>query len=364
MSHSDLKDDLGSPGIADVLPLHGDDVSRNAVNSASAEPISAPYADICAILDGCAPEPVHPTILQRTDGYSLFYAGQVNLLFGDPESGKTWVCLAAVAEQLAAGRRALVIDLDHNGAIAIVNNLRKLGVDDEDLRQGFRYVDPDDWAVFDRVVLDMADWQPSLIIVDSLGELIPLYGKSSISPDDVTYVHRHTLKSLARPGAAVIAVDHLSKGEQARGRLDPGGTLAKSRVLGGASYKVTPLRPFAPGQGGACKLVVAKDRHGGIRAQCAPSPKPLAGVFELTDLEDGALAWQVAAPAIKPAVEDAGTPGRHRIVDEIVDAAERTNAPRTYGRDRLKKHLQDNGVAIKAAAVAFSEAAKLRKNGA
>ena len=30
----------------------------------------------------------------------MFYKGQVNMLFGEPESGKTWVALAAVSEAL------------------------------------------------------------------------------------------------------------------------------------------------------------------------------------------------------------------------------------------------------------------------
>jgi hypothetical protein len=360
MSHTDAHS--GVDQIADVLPLHNDGPSSHSSTSAGSDRIL--YADIGAILDGRTPEPLRPTILQRTDGHALFYPGQVNLLHGDPESGKTWVCLAAVAEQLAAGNRALMIDLDHNGVVAVVGHLLKLGVDETALRSRFRYIDPDDRVAFDRVVEDMADWQPSVVVVDSLGELIPLYGASSISPDDVTRVHRRTLKPLARSGAAVIAVDHLAKGEQARGRLDPGGTLAKSRVLGGASYRVNLAKPFAPGRGGACELVVAKDRHGGVRGHCDPVPKPVAGVLILTDGENGSVSWQVVAPAPKAAVVGAGAPGSdlERIVEEIVAAADRSGAPRNYGRDRLKEHLKD--LHITASNAAWAAAAKRRKHGA
>ncbi|ORI11757.1 hypothetical protein BJD99_01040 [Rhodococcus sp. 1163] len=59
------------------------------------------YTDIAALLDGTIPEPPAPEILQRSDGHALFYTGQVNLVFGDPESGKTWVALAAGAEVLS-----------------------------------------------------------------------------------------------------------------------------------------------------------------------------------------------------------------------------------------------------------------------
>ena len=43
------------------------------------------YVDISAMLDGTVPEPPEPVLLRRSDGRKLFYAGQVNLLFGDPE---------------------------------------------------------------------------------------------------------------------------------------------------------------------------------------------------------------------------------------------------------------------------------------
>lgn len=58
------------------------------------------YGDVAALLAGELPEPPAPTVLRRTDGHGVFYAGQVNSLFGEPESGKTWIALAAAAEVL------------------------------------------------------------------------------------------------------------------------------------------------------------------------------------------------------------------------------------------------------------------------
>ena len=92
------------------------------------------YTDVAALLDGELPEPPKPLLLTRTDGHALFYAARVNLLFGDPETGKTWVALAACAEALRDGRRALYVDLDHNGAAAIIRNLLLLGAPKSALR--------------------------------------------------------------------------------------------------------------------------------------------------------------------------------------------------------------------------------------
>jgi hypothetical protein len=81
------------------------------------------YTDIAAMLDGTLPEPPTPEVLSRSDGRAMFYKGEVNLVFGDPEHGKTWVLLGACAEALIDGGRVIYVDLDHNGAAAIVSRL-------------------------------------------------------------------------------------------------------------------------------------------------------------------------------------------------------------------------------------------------
>ena len=69
-----------------------------------------------------------PTVLPFSDEFCLFYSSSFNLIYGDTESGKTWLCLAAVASVLNDGGTATIIDLDHNGASALIGNLVKLGV--------------------------------------------------------------------------------------------------------------------------------------------------------------------------------------------------------------------------------------------
>ena len=47
--------------------------------------------DVGALLAGGLPDRPKPVVLRRTDGDALFYRGAGHSLFGDPESGKTWV---------------------------------------------------------------------------------------------------------------------------------------------------------------------------------------------------------------------------------------------------------------------------------
>ena len=172
------------------------------------------YVDISAMLDGTAPEPPEPILLKRSDGRRLFYAGQVNLLFGDPESGKTWIGLACAVEALHAGRRVLVMDLDHNGPQSTVHRLLALGAPQDRLRDPgvFRYCEPEDRTEVRQVVDDSVQWRPAVAVVDSIGELLPMHGANTNSADEFTTVHSSVLKPLAKAGAAVLGVDHLAKG--------------------------------------------------------------------------------------------------------------------------------------------------------
>jgi hypothetical protein len=276
---------------------------------------SAPlYVDIAQLLAGGMPEPPAPVLLRRQDGHCLFYARAVNVLFGDPESGKSWVALAAATEALRSSRRVLMIDADHNGAHAIVSRLLALGAPGAVLgdSERFRYAEPDDREHLVAVIADAKRWRPAVAVVDSIGEVLPLLGMSSNSPDDYTTAHRQVLRPLKLAGAAVIAVDHLAKNAVSRG-FGPTGTAAKRRTFDGASIRVTLRDSFAPGRGGCCALSVNKDRHGGLRRNCpdtgsAPAP---AGLFRLAEDRDGRLSWSVSEPSADDVEQPEGERQRH-----------------------------------------------------
>lgn len=295
------------------------------------------YADVAALLNGGLPEPPAPVLLARTDGVCLFYAGQVNQLFGDPESGKTWIALAAVVEALHAGRRALVLDLDHNGVVAIVARLLDLGAGPELLGDPdkFRYTEPEDAAHLERVVADARTWRPAMVIVDSIGELLPLLRLSSNSPDDFTTAHSTALKPFAQAGAAVIAIDHLAKNPDSRTQ-GASGTAAKRRAVGGTSLRVTVKDEFAPGHGGSCYINVFKDRHGGLRKHCPSGIRePSAGVFTLRQVGER-LSWEVVPG------ERGDSFAANGVRDEDIAELDGLDPPPTSQRD-VQKRLRWGG---------------------
>lgn len=249
------------------------------------------FVDVAALLAGDGPIAPARTAGKRSDGEHLFYEGQVNAVFGDPESGKTWLCLATVVEALREGKRAAVVDMDHNGPGATVDRLLLLGAPKESLtdRGLFRYVEPEDADDLIAVVAALVKWEPAVAVVDSVGEMLPILGLNSSSPDDYTSANGQVLKPLAMAGAAVLAVDHLAQNKESRA-LGQTGTLAKKRAVGGVSLRVEYIERFVPGRGGKAALSINKDRHGGLRAVCPPANgkgEQSAGLFVLETDEIG-----------------------------------------------------------------------------
>lgn len=85
------------------------------------------YVDIDALLNGGAARAARPIGAGTSTTASRCSIAARSTTFGDPESGKTWVCLAAAGDELRTGGTVAVIDLDHNGPEATVARLVQLG---------------------------------------------------------------------------------------------------------------------------------------------------------------------------------------------------------------------------------------------
>lgn len=302
------------------------------------------YGDVAALLAGGVPPPPSPVLLRRSDGNALFYAAKVNVLYGDPESGKTWVALAAIVEALNAGRRAVFIDLDHNGMPEIVGRLLLLGAKPADLAdlERFRYAEPEDGDQLILTVADLRRWRPAAAVVDSIGELLPILCLSSNSPDDYTSANRRVLSALATVGSAVIAIDHMPKDDVAREKGQTG-TLAKRRTVNGITLRVTATEPFAPGKGGVASLSIGKDRPGGVRAH-SPMVGRLqpAGRFVMVAGLLGSVTWWVSAPDAADAVQQAPDEDVAEVL--ALDPGQRTRrkvqVQLHWGSDRARRALK------------------------
>jgi hypothetical protein len=262
-----------------------------------------------------------PDVLPFSDDFCLFYSSSFNLIYGDTESGKTWLCLAAVASVLHDGGTATIIDLDHNGAPALIGNLIKLDVDAEILQdpRRFRLSEPGDRLDLVEVVQDQAVANPDIVILDSLGEILPLFRANSNSADDFTAVHAEVIKPLTRNGASVLVVDHLAKNADSR-NFGPAGTAAKLRAIDGIAVRVDAEWQFTPGKGGTAKLQVQKDRYGGVRRNYPNSSKPVIGTFEL--IADGDALGYTFHSAQIVSLAEAGSENEKRLAEDVAKLRE------------------------------------------
>lgn len=258
------------------------------------------YTDIAALLAGKLELP-EPDLLTRLDGKSLLYSHAVNGLFGEAESGKTWIALAAIVEELRSrDAKVLFIDLDHNGAKSVVVRLIGMGAATSVLsdQDRFRYADPEDALAVHGIIADCEQWRPSLVVIDSVGELVPMFKGDSNSSDDYTGVHRKTAARLAKLGACVVLIDHVAKSAESAAK-GPIGAGAKRRAIDGAYLRVTLRSAFTPGKGGSAVISVNKDRHGAVREHAhldEGKREPIAGIFEMGAGDADRISWKVRAP--------------------------------------------------------------------
>ncbi|MDH6236233.1 bifunctional DNA primase/polymerase [Cryobacterium sp. CG_9.6] len=297
------------------------------------------YVDVATVLSGSQHRP-KATVALRTDGQGLFYRGKVNTLVGDPESGKTLIAACVAADVLASGGSVLWLDLDHNGGSDLVLLLTGFGVQNSVLinRARFRIASEvlDDQADVMRAVADAAEWGPDYVVIDSVGELLPLFGASSDSADDFTGVNRQVAAKLATHGACVVTIDHLAKGHDSRA-YGASGTMAKKRASNGAYYEVQTVIAFTPSGGGRADLRIVKDRPGNIRDNSPREGKrPRAASFSLGRDNRDQPQWKFYAPEEAPVKPPTRTL-EVQVVETDVDKLRALNPPPISKRDVMAR---------------------------
>lgn len=248
-----------------------DTAEEDGIPSGGWEPI-----DLTPYLDGTFEPPV-PTVLRRTDGLALMYAGMTHSFHGESESGKSMIVQGEAAALLADGQRVLYLDYEADPG-SVAHRLVMMGA--PAARVGdqayFTYIQPEgDYdntpesrAAFARLL----DREYALAVVDGVTEALTQAQAKLRSTgglggnDDITAWHNHLPRRIARrTGAAVVQIDHVAKSAETT-RFAIGGQ-AKMATITGAAYYVKPLSPLAKGQVGEVEIHVAKDRHGYVRSR-------------------------------------------------------------------------------------------------
>ena len=235
--------------------------------------------------DGLFQTPV-ATILKRTDGNGLIYTGRVHSIYGESESGKSWIAQIATAEMLKDDKKVIYIDFESD-PIEIVVRLKALGVSRANLLQYFTYIRPDGARDVDdpywQAILEPDSAE--LVIIDGVTESLTMWGGETKDNDAITRWMRIFPRTVATAsGAAVVLIDHITKNAETRGRFAIGGQ-AKLATIDGAAYLVEPLEALAPGRTGTLTMRVTKDRPGFIRK--------IAGMWRKSDRTQEAAVFTI-----------------------------------------------------------------------
>lgn len=290
------------------------------------------FVNLDAILDGSY-DPPTPTMGLRSDGAGLIYPGRVHSIAGEPGGGKTWLALHMIAETIRGGGTGALIDYEDT-ASACVHRLKLLGLTNAQIRDQFTYIRPDGplvtkgGKVAAHTLEQLADLAADIVIIDSVGESLAVEGLPPNDDDAVTQWFRRLPRMLARTGAAVVGLDHVTKSKDDRG-LWAIGSQRKLAAIDGAAYgvdvKVAPTKT----KDGKLTVTCAKDRHGTYQRGLLVANVAIDNVAE-------GVAVKLAAPdaTFRPTMYMERV---SRFLEEIPCASQRGILTGVQGRDSHKK---------------------------
>lgn len=221
-------------------------------------------------------EPLKPNLLTREDGVALLYAGKTHSIYGESESGKSWIALIAAAEALRDGKAVLFVDFESSRDVVVGRLFRNLAVPAESLRQRFTYLRPGEAptmdaakAAFERILCE----RYALAVIDGTTDALRVFGLDpNVSTEVSTFLDALPKRIAEETGAAVVMIDHVVKSNNGAGRFAIG-SQHKMAGLTGAAYLVEPITPIAPGRAGTLTVKVTKDRPGFVRAHAGAYKK-------------------------------------------------------------------------------------------
>lgn len=255
--------------------------------------------DLSDVLDGSW-EPPAPTVGGRADGVGLFYPGKVHSIASESEAGKTWFALSACIDELMASNHVLYVDFEDDAG-SLVRRLLSLQVQVDVIRERFHYVRPTE-ALGAGIHSDdlrsiLSEHRPTLCVLDGVTEAMTLHGMDPLNNSDVAKFGRLLPRAIAEAGPAVVALDHVVKSTEGRGRYALGG-VHKLNALDGAAFVLENRKPFGVGLTGITSVRIAKDRPGQLRKHGLPGKEGMVWFADLrlTSHSEGFLEVELVAP--------------------------------------------------------------------
>lgn len=324
MSASSLASELAQSRPYDVhqavekaQEFFSDVASQNGSRSYS----SLDIPDMSALLSGELIQE-QPSILLRSDGQALFYAGKMHVLQAEPSSGKSWIALFAALEVLNLGGSVIYLDYEDSSS-GITSRLLALGADPGIIGERFQYVRPSGgMGITERVELLalLKKLNPDLLVIDGVAEAISRDGFDEDKNTDVVKWIDQYPRWIAQTGACVVMIDHIAKDKEKSGRYARGAG-HKLSAVDGASYQIKIIHPFSRHKSGSVKLVVAKDRPGVF------TTGEIAAMININPAADGTIVRMEVTKAVQMTTGDSWKPTK--IMEKLSLEIERSPGPIT-----------------------------------
>lgn len=288
-AHSVMENIAGNPfdvheAVEKAQGLFADVASQNGARTFS----TLDMPDMVAVVNGDMEMP-ETSILTRTDGKCLLYAGKMHVFQAESGIGKSWLALQTAVEVLAIGGAVVFLDYeDHVGSIT--QRLLALGAPADAIKERFQYVKPSGpMGNTERAELKslFVKLNPDLVIIDGVAEALSRDGYDEDRNTDVVKWIDSYPRWVTSLGACVLMIDHLSKDKEKQGRHARGAS-HKLAAVDGVAYKVTLVHGFSRHKSGQIKLTIAKDRGGAVgpanavAALCRIEPMSAGEVVRLT----------------------------------------------------------------------------------
>ena len=203
-----------------------------------------------------------PSVCEAMPGKFLLYAGRLNEFHGESGIGKTNISLAIANSIMQAGGVVLFLDPEDNPE-GIAQRFISLGGNPDHLLTRFKYIQNPEPSDYPGLIEWAKQAKPTGAFLDGMAEALVAEGYNEDKPEDVLQFLRQRIRPFADGGAAVVIADHVPKNKETRGR-NPRGSSAKMGRYDGAVYMVELAKPYSPSTAGAVRLIIAKDRNGGV----------------------------------------------------------------------------------------------------
>lgn len=203
-----------------------------------------------------------PSVCEAMPGRCLLYPGRLNEFHGESGIGKTNISVAIASRIMEAGGIVLFLDPEDNPQ-GIAQRFIALGGNPDHLLTRFKYVHNPEPADYPGLIEWAKRHKPTAVFLDGMAEALVAEGYNEDKAEDVLPFLRQRIRPFADAGAAVVIADHVAKNKESRGR-NPRGSGGKLGRYDGCAYVVELIKAYSPTTAGAVRLIIAKDRNGGV----------------------------------------------------------------------------------------------------